>query len=484
MIKLISGTEELYETLIELENERVAYKKNSQESESLLKGLKRLVDGGHEEKLLLDIIIILRDIIGCEDIIVMVMDAHDRLITRETTSSDYYAMEIEPKAFMNRVLKGELSISFNLQSIPEWQLKSEEMIARLKSALHIGLGFNEQKSLLICCDSRPKFFNRSHADLVRRYSTLVTQALINIHSKERIDKLNSDLLNMAHQAGMAEVAISVLHNIGNVLNSVGVSVSMLKENMNKPIYKKVTQVAVMLKDHESSLIDYFQTDEQGQLLLRYLVVLFKEIEQNKSVLDVEVNHLQKQFNIISSVLEAENRAVTRAPVTEKVILSELVELSIPIILTEESMLTQNITIKKDYRYNSFIMTDKIHLMQLIINLLKNAKESIMAVQEDCPRKIFISIEVKASTEQVELRVRDNGVGISPENMLKIFTFGFSTKIKGHGYGLHNGALIAKQLGGSLQVESEGIGKGAEFILLLPVFKESNLENKWSDKGKS
>lgn len=468
MDKPLSGTEELYETLIELENERVISNKINQESEDLLKGLKILVERFNEKNILVDVISILREIVECEDILVMTADANRILITQAATSNFFYDIQLEPQLFLDRVLKGEVSISFDIELIPEWHLLSEQLNNRIKSAIHMGLGFSEQEALLICCDSRPNFFNRTHADLVKRYSTLVTQALINRSSQEKIKSLNANLLSVAHQTGMAEVAISVIHNIGNVLNSAGVSVGLMKESLNNSMYQKMGLIKNMLTEHQDNLLDYFQNDEKGKLLPNYLIWIFEEIQQHKTILDNEVGHLQQQYNIIKDILTAENEITGQKALTEKVFLAELVDLSINTVMTKDSMLAKQITLNKDYRYNSYIITDKTHLMQLIVNLLKNAKESVMELEEGRPRKINISIEKIKDAEQVELRFIDNGMGILVENLPKIFTFGFTTKKKGHGFGLHNGALIAKQLGGTLKVDSAGFCKGAIFTLILPI----------------
>jgi signal transduction histidine kinase len=69
---------------------------------------------------------------------------------------------------------------------------------------------------------------------------------------------------------------------------------------------------------------------------------------------------------------------------------------------------------------------------------------------------------------VAIIVRDNGVGILPENLTRIFGHGFTTKKDGHGFGLHSGALAAKQMNGALSVQSAGPGKGAAFTLELPI----------------
>ena len=67
-----------------------------------------------------------------------------------------------------------------------------------------------------------------------------------------------------------------------------------------------------------------------------------------------------------------------------------------------------------------------------------------------------------------VRVEDNGVGIPPENLTRIFSHGFTTRPHGHGFGLHIGALNAREMGGSLSVASEGTGCGATFTLILPM----------------
>ncbi|MDR3443593.1 MAG: ATP-binding protein [Legionella sp.] len=465
------GTEELYETLIELENERVISNKINQESENLLKGLRILVERFNEKNILGDVISVLRNIVECEDIIVMSADGSRTLKTEEATSDFFYGIQLKPQAFLNRALKGALSISFDIQAIPEWQSQSEHLRNRMKSVIHIGLGFSEKETLLICCDSRSNFFNHSHADLIKRYSTLITQALINRSSQEKITALNANLMNMAHQEGMAEVAVSVIHNIGNVLNSVGVSVGIIKKEMSNSIYQKIGLIMEMLEKHQANLIEYFQNDEQGKLIPGYLMILFAEIQRNKVILDTEVQDLQQHYYIIKDILNAEDEITGPKSISTPVLLAEVMDSSIQTVMTADSMLTKQITLNKDYRYTSSIMTNKTNLMQIFVNLLKNAKESVMELKENMPRKINISITRKKNLKEVELRIMDNGIGILPEHLPKIFTFGFTTKQKGHGFGLHNCALIAKQLGGTLEVKSNGFCKGAIFILTLPIDKK-------------
>lgn len=146
----------------------------------------------------------------------------------------------------------------------------------------------------------------------------------------------------------------------------------------------------------------------------------------------ELDRLRQQYNHIKDILSAQNEVTNRQPITEKVILSHLVDSSIRLVMTEDSMLINQITLNKDYRYTSVITTDRTQLMQLITNLLKNAKESLMELNSGSLKTITIVIDKQENGEFVTLRVMDSGIGILPENLSKLFSFGFTTKKKDMG----------------------------------------------------
>jgi two-component system, NtrC family, sensor kinase len=112
-----------------------------------------------------------------------------------------------------------------------------------------------------------------------------------------------------------------------------------------------------------------------------------------------------------------------------------------------------------------VLTDKHKALMILINLVSNAKYAMdgMPVAE---RLITVSME-RTANEQVRIQVHDNGMGIVPEMLTRIFQYGFTTREKGHGFGLHSSALAAQELGGSLTVHSNGPGLGATFTLELP-----------------
>jgi signal transduction histidine kinase len=104
-------------------------------------------------------------------------------------------------------------------------------------------------------------------------------------------------------------------------------------------------------------------------------------------------------------------------------------------------------------------------MQILVNLVSNAKH---ALEEASPARRELLLAIAKVDGGVRIEVRDNGIGISAENLAKIFNHGFTTKKQGHGFGLHNCANAAQQMDGSLTAYSDGPGKGASFVLRMPV----------------
>jgi C4-dicarboxylate-specific signal transduction histidine kinase len=109
--------------------------------------------------------------------------------------------------------------------------------------------------------------------------------------------------------------------------------------------------------------------------------------------------------------------------------------------------------------------DRHQVMQILVNLITNAKHALEDVARPDRR---LAVSIGKIDGGVRLEVRDNGAGIAPENLPKIFTHGFTTKKTGHGFGLHNSANAAQQMDGSLTAHSDGPGQGASFVLRMPV----------------
>jgi signal transduction histidine kinase len=136
-------------------------------------------------------------------------------------------------------------------------------------------------------------------------------------------------------------------------------------------------------------------------------------------------------------------------------------------LNEESLVRNSVTVDRDYDATAPTVTvDKHKVLEILVNLITNARHAVCdAARPD--RKIRVRV-AQTCNRRVSVEVQDNGVGIPQENLVRIFQHGFTTKKNGHGFGLHSGALAARQMGGSLTVNSEGPGQGATFKLELPI----------------
>src|SRR5262249_46481984 len=135
---------------------------------------------------------------------------------------------------------------------------------------------------------------------------------------------------------------------------------------------------------------------------------------------------------------------------------------------------RGVEIVREYAQLPPVLLDQHRVLQILINLVSNA---VRAAKDDqtTPRRVTLRIkeEAAAGSSQIVFQVSDTGVGIAPENMKKIFTYGFTTHTDGHGFGLHSSANVAKEMGGDLTAASEGPGRGATFTLRLPLKRETS-----------
>jgi signal transduction histidine kinase len=283
-------------------------------------------------------------------------------------------------------------------------------------------------------------------------------------SEKKISELNSALLTTARLAGMSEIATTILHNIGNLLNSINVSVVTIKQSLIQLHYKKLSIVVDMMKNNIHQLNDFLVNDPKGKLILPFLEKMAEILEKEYQINNEEVSLVERKLNHIKEIVATQQSLSGVLGVSEKINISELLDNSIEMasICPSEIQLT-----KKRTRKIETIISDKSKLLQILTNLLRNAKESFLDNVINNEKKISIVVN-RVDENTFSIRVKDNGIGIPAENLDRIFSFGFTTKINGHGFGLHSSALSAKELGGSLRVQSSGINKGSEFILMLPV----------------
>ncbi|MCE0724112.1 sensor histidine kinase [Legionella resiliens] len=296
--------------------------------------------------------------------------------------------------------------------------------------------------------------------------------VIDIHkskiNEEKIKELNQQISSTARRAGMAEVATTILHNIGNILNSSNVSITLLKNSFQQDCHKKLLKIMEMMEKHQMDLADYLTKDPKGKLIPEYLNKLTKIILEENEKNNIEIENLQNDLHHISQIVNTQKSISGLSSVNEKIYLPELIDTALNISMSSSKK--TGIKITKEFKPAPLVTVDKSKLLQILINLIQNAKESVLEDTISSIKEIRLIVQ-KTKKNSVQIIIEDNGVGINADNLQRIFAFGFTTKKDGHGFGLHSSALSAREMGGSLLAKSEGKGYGAQFTLTLPITED-------------
>jgi PAS domain S-box-containing protein len=271
------------------------------------------------------------------------------------------------------------------------------------------------------------------------------------------------LQETSRRAGMAEVATSVLHNVGNVLNSVNISCSVVADRVRKSRVASVAKTAALLNHHADGLAEFLTADPTGQKLPGYLAKLAEHLASEQDEVLCELRLLTANIDHIKEIVAMQQNHAKVSGVTESINVTELVEDGLR--MNEGSLAKHQVEIARDYSPVPLIKIEKHKVLQILINLIRNAKHA--CEDSERPDKQII-VRVTSGPDFVRIAFIDNGVGIPPGNLTRIFAHGFTTKAHGHGFGLHSGALAAREMGGTLTVASDGAGSGATFTLKLPI----------------
>ena len=308
---------------------------------------------------------------------------------------------------------------------------------------------------------------RSFAEVTR-----VNRALhaINTNLEQRVEErtrqlkdAQSELLDSARQAGMAEIATNVLHNVGNVLNSVNISADLVARKLRTSKALGLGKAMQLINEHPDDLGTYLREDEKGKLLPGYLNQLVEAIAVEQQGLTDELAQLSKSVDHIKDIVSTQQSYAGVSSVLEPLHISALMEDALR--MNSGALSRHHVTVVKEYAEVPEIMADKHRLLLIMVNLISNAKYA-MSNLSNRPRQITLSIKT-VEGNLLQISVKDDGEGIPAENMARIFTHGFTTRKEGHGFGLHSCALAAIEMNGRLTAHSDGPGQGALFTLQIP-----------------
>jgi PAS domain S-box-containing protein len=307
-------------------------------------------------------------------------------------------------------------------------------------------------SLVRDAEGRPVHFISQIQDITERKE-----------AEEKLEAMHEELIAASRRAGMAEVATNVLHNVGNVLNSVNISCAVAGEKVRRSRSGSVKKAADLLDAHAGDLAGFMTGDPRGRKLPEFLRTLAGRLAEEQAEVLAELELLARNIDHIKQIVAMQQGFAKVSGVVETVEVTELVEDSLR--MNADSLERHKVQVIREYEEVPRITVDKHKAVQILVNLMRNAKHACEDSGAEDKRMI---LRVSNGGGQVRVDVIDNGVGIPPENLTRIFAHGFTTRRGGHGFGLHGGALAARELGGSLTVHSDGEGTGATFTLELPV----------------
>ncbi|MGF6487675.1 DAHL domain-containing protein [Pseudomonas frederiksbergensis] len=273
-----------------------------------------------------------------------------------------------------------------------------------------------------------------------------------------------ELVDAARMAGMAEIATNVLHNVGNVLNSVNVSADVITRKLAVSKTLGLGKAVNMMNEHAEDLGQFMTFDEKGKLLRGYLNQLVDSIATEQSSIVEELSQLTKSIDHIKDIVSTQQAYAGAARLVEPLNVVDLFEDALR--MNSGALNRHHVVVTKDYQDTPTIIGDKHRLLLILINLISNAKYAMSKVSD---RQRHMTLGVKIVDNAIlRLSVEDQGEGIAAENITRIFNHGFTTRKEGHGFGLHSCALAAVEMNGRLRVHSDGPGHGAIFTLEIPL----------------
>lgn len=284
----------------------------------------------------------------------------------------------------------------------------------------------------------------------------------------RLREAQSELLATARAAGRAEIATNVLHNVGNVLNSVNVSAGVVGSTLRNSRVAGLARAMQLMQAHAGNLGQYLTADDKGRMLPGYLAAVSEALSNERDGMLQEVDRLIKSVDHIKDIVATQQSHASAANVIEPVQPSELAEDALSMQGT--ALARHQITVIRDYADLPPVPLDRGRVLQILVNLISNAKAAMSSAQQGEHR---MTLHVgRFGSDTLRFSVSDAGEGIAPENLTRIFAHGFTTRKDGHGFGLHSSALAARQMGGTLTAHSDGPGRGATFVLDLPLVPAS------------
>jgi signal transduction histidine kinase len=288
---------------------------------------------------------------------------------------------------------------------------------------------------------------------------------------EKLAQSRAQVIQTARKAGMSEIATGVLHDVGNVLNSVNVAANLATKRTEDLAVADLEMLVGVLQQHERDLAEFVDRDPRGKHLIPLLKELSTSLGAQRRSIQEELQSLNQGIEHIAELVRAQQSFAGTKGVFERASLEEQVEAAVS-ICRQALEANPELEIVRAYEPLPPVLLDRHKSMEILVNLIQNAGQAL-AERGGPGQRLELRIQRHGEgTARVE--VRDNGVGIAPENLTRVFQHGFTTKKGGHGFGLHVCANAATEMGAKLHAHSDGPGRGASFYLDIPLQEEAAL----------
>ncbi len=280
---------------------------------------------------------------------------------------------------------------------------------------------------------------------------------------ERVAESRTQLVDQSFQAGFAELAKGVLHNLGNAMTPIGVRLANLGERLRVAPADDADLATAELAAGGADAERNADLQEFLRLACRELATTVRSAREDVAV-------MSRQATVIQTALSEQLRSARNEHVIEPVRLTELVAQSLEIV---PDSCRQRLTVDTDetLRGLGVVRVARTVLRLILQNLIINAADAVRDAGKAKGRlRLSAQIVIDASGEKLHLQCVDDGVGIAPQNLQRVFEKGFSTKSPetNHGIGLHWCANAINALGGRIWAASEGPGHGAAMHLIVPL----------------
>jgi DNA-binding response OmpR family regulator/anti-sigma regulatory factor (Ser/Thr protein kinase) len=315
-------------------------------------------------------------------------------------------------------------------------IRHEEVIARITTHLRL----HRQRCQLV--DS---------VEQVRRESAEKDRM-----TQER-DAIQQQLIASAKMVSLAEFSSGIAHNIGNAINGAVVASGMLENDRPGPVEGRLGTVAARIRDP-----DYHMDREQ---IAHFIELLAEELDELRLSRTESVTVVRSSLGHVTDILSWQMQLAHQKSVSQVVLPVDLAHNVVDLVASHQRRSNTRITVSGDDGASLPVALEAHKIAMILVNLAINATQAMDGLNEE---DRVIALDVQRIDDRLLYRVIDHGRGIDLEAQSQLFTYGFSTRSKGNGFGLHNSRLLAKGIGAELELESSEAGKGSTFLLSIPI----------------